>query len=210
MGGLAQMVVGAVGALLVGTGLIAVLASNWDDFPRWVRIALALGPLAVTQAVAVDAAVQPRGPSLAFPWLAMLSAAAVLLFPLDRSGIAEPLARKPQVLLGGLALVIMALIATYEDPARDFVRSVGPALGLSWCWLLLAVVVGFAFLAFRQGAARIGAALLALLVILRMADADVSLLVKGLAFIVIGSGFLAFNAFATRRRRVVAAGGSPA
>ncbi|MFM8413682.1 MAG: DUF2157 domain-containing protein [Planctomycetota bacterium] len=42
---------GAVGALLIGTGLIAVLASNWDDFPRWVRLVLALGPLAVTQAV---------------------------------------------------------------------------------------------------------------------------------------------------------------
>jgi uncharacterized membrane protein len=50
-GGLAQMVVGAVGALLIGTGLIAVLASNWDDFPRWVRLVLALGPLAATQAV---------------------------------------------------------------------------------------------------------------------------------------------------------------
>ena len=50
-GGLAQMVVGASGALLIGTGLIAVLAYNWDDFPRWVRIALALGPLAITQAV---------------------------------------------------------------------------------------------------------------------------------------------------------------
>ena len=41
-----------------------------------------------------------------------------------------------------------------------------------------------------------------------MADADVSLLVKGLAFIVIGSGFLAFNAFITSRRRVAATGGS--
>ena len=50
-GGLAQMVVGAVGALLIGTGLIAVLAYNWDDFPRWVRLGLALGPLAATQAV---------------------------------------------------------------------------------------------------------------------------------------------------------------
>ena len=50
-GGLAQLVVGAVGALLIGTGLIAVLAFNWDDFPRWVRLVLALGPLAVTQAV---------------------------------------------------------------------------------------------------------------------------------------------------------------
>jgi len=47
--GLAQMIVGAVGALLVGTGLVAVLASNWDDFPRWVRLLLAFGPLAASQ-----------------------------------------------------------------------------------------------------------------------------------------------------------------
>ena len=408
-GGLAQMVVGAVGALLIGTGLIAVLAYNWDDFPRWVRLVLALGPLAVTQAVswwvlgrgeaakpwqreaaalaqtlAVGAAlalvsqiynlpgkwtelifwwcvvsvplawvlrsqavaiayligialwtvtqaseranylgaigiadvrlwfpvllagILPLwpGPELrdrpapgsrlvlaastligllavaayatvrpahmfpsfsGFPWLAMLSAAAVLLFPLDRGGIAEPLSRKPQVLLGGGALVVMALIFTFEDPARDLVKGVGFALPLGWCWLLLLVVAGFAILAFRQGrfavlavaalalvpvvaaplsaddtsgwpvaityslvllataialialeflgrqgAARIGAALIALLVILRMADADVSLLVKGLAFIVIGSGFLAFNTYITRCRRVGVAGGSPA
>ncbi|MFM8952586.1 MAG: DUF2157 domain-containing protein [Planctomycetaceae bacterium] len=49
--GLAQVIVGAVGALLIGTGLIAVIAYNWDDFPRWVRLGLALGPLAATQAV---------------------------------------------------------------------------------------------------------------------------------------------------------------
>lgn len=408
-GGLAQMVVGAVGALLIGTGLIAVLAFNWDDFPRWVRLVLALGPLAVTQAVswwvlgrgesakpwqreaaalvqtlAVGAAmalvsqiynlpgkwtdlvfwwcvvsvplawvlrsqavaiayllgialwtvtqafeqanysgvigstdvrlwfpvllagIPPLwpGPELrdrpapgsrlvlaastligllavaacatvrpahmfpsfsGFPWLAMLSVAAVLLFPLDRGGIAEPLSRKPQVVLGGGVLVVMALIFTFEDPARDLAKGVGFALPLGWCWLLLLVVAGFAILAFRQGrfavlavaalslvpvvaaplsaddtsgwpvaityslvllataialialeflgrqgAARIGAALIALLVILRMADADVSLLIKGLAFIVIGSGFLAFNAYITRRRRVAVAGGSPA
>ena len=407
-GGLAQMIVGAVGGLLIGTGLIAVLAYNWDDFPRWVRLGLAFGPLAVSQvvgwlvlgrgdaakpwqreaaalvqtlaaggamalvsqiynmpgkwtdlvfwwcvvsvplawvlrsqavaiayligitvwtltqsferanssgaigtadvrlwyplllagvlplwpgpdlrdrpapgsrlvltissllgllAVAASTTVRPAQmlPSFTgFPWLAMLSAAAVLLFPLDRGGIAEPLARKPQVLLGGGALVVLALIGTFEGPARDFVRGVGVTASLGWCWLLVAVVAAFAILAFRrgrfavlavaglalvpllaaplsaddtsgwpvaiayslvllataialialeflgrQGAARIGAALIAVLVILRMADADVSLLVKGLAFIVIGSGFLAFNAFITRRR-VAAAGGSPA
>ena len=396
-GGLAQMVVGAVGALLIGTGLIAVLAYNWDDFPRWVRMALALVPLAASQAVSwwvlqKDEAAKPwqreatalvqtlaagaamalvsqiynlpgkwtdlvfwwcvvsvplawvlrsqavaiayligiaiwtvaqvtgrgfgfsgegadvrlwyplllagilplwPGPKLrerpasgsrlvlaatallglfavaAFAadrpafWLTMLSAAAVLLFPLDRHGIAEPLARKPQVLLGGLALVVMALIATYEDPARHLVKSVGFALPLAWCWLLLGVVAGFAVLAFRQGrfavlavaglavvpllaaplsgkdtsgwpvaiiysfvllataialialeflgrqgAARIGAALITLLVILRMADADVSLLVKGLAFIVIGVGFLGFNIFISRRRAALPGGPS--
>jgi uncharacterized membrane protein len=408
-GGLAQMIVGAVGALLIGTGLVAVLAYNWDDFPRWVRMALALGPLAASQAVSwwvlqQDEAAKPwqreaaalvqslaagaamalvsqiynlpgqwtdllfwwcvvsvplawvlrsqavaiayligitiwtvaqafeqanysgaigiadvrlwfplllagvlplwPGPELrdrpapgsrlvlaasallgllavaayatvrsahmwpsftGFPWLALLSAAAVLLFPLDRAGIAEPLVRKPHVLLGGGAVVFMALIATFEDVARDVVESVGATVSLGWCWLLLAVVGGFAFVAFRQGryavlavaaltlvpllaapfwragddgwpvaitysfvllataialialeflgrqgAARIGAALIALLVILRMADADVSLLVKGLAFILIGSGFLAFNAFVTRRRRVATSGGAPA
>ena len=404
-GGLAQMIVGAVGALLIGTGLVAVLAYNWDDFPRWVRLLLALGPLAASQAVswwvlrqdeaakpwqreavalvqtlaagaamalvsqiynlpgnwtdlvfwwclvsvplawvlrsqavaivyligiavwtvaqageraswsspaevadlrlwfplllagilplwpgpelrdrpasgsrlvlaaatligliavAVYASVCPREPIQALFWLAMLSTAAVLLFPLDRHGIAEPLTRKPQVLLGGLSLFVMALIATYEDPARQLVKGVGFALPLGWCWLLLAVIAGFATLAFRQGrsavlavaglalvpllvapfwspgddgwpvaityslvllataivlialeflgrqgAARIGAALITLLVILRMSDADLSLLVKGLAFIVIGVGFLGFNIFISRRRSIPL-GGSPA
>ncbi len=403
-GGLAQVIVGIVGALLIGTGLIAVLAYNWDDFPRWVRLGLALGPLALTQAVswcvldrgeaakpwwresaalvqalaagaamalvsqiyhlpgtwtdlvfwwcvvsvplawvmrsqavaiaylvgiavwtvsqgveanlfsartAADvriwfplllAGIVPLwpGPDLrarpapggrlvlagsafvgllavaaqasalhrdsdgAFFWLAMLSSVAVMLFPLDRGGIAEPLARKPQVVLGGLALVIMALIATYEDPARELVKSVWFALSGGWCWLLVVVVVGCAAVAFRQGrhavlavaglavvpllaapfsrdntggwpvaiayslvllgtaivlialeflgrqgAARIGAALITILVVLRMADADLSLLTKGVAFIVIGSGFLAFNAFVSRRR-AAAPGGSPA
>ena len=401
---LAQTLVGGVGALLIGNGLIAVLAYNWDDFPRWVRLVFALGPLAATQAVswwvllkdetakpgqreaaalaqalavgaamalvsqiynlpgtwtdlvfwwcvvsvplawvlrsqavaiayllgitvwtiaqaadrgfdfsdgvadvrlwyplllagilplwpgptlrdrpavgsrfvlaasaliglcavAVYAAARPEGAALGFPWLALLSAAAVLLFPLDRDGIAEPITRKPQALLGGLVLVVAAQIATYEDPAHELVQSVRPALGLSWCWLLLAVVAGFAGIACRQGrwavlavaalglvplltaplaaleaggwpvaityslvllataillialeflgrqgAARIGASLITLLVIMRMVDADVSLLAKGLAFIVIGSGFLAFNAHVTSRR-VTTTKGSPA
>jgi uncharacterized membrane protein len=403
--GLAQLIVGAVGALLIGFGLIAVLAYNWDNFPRWVRLGLALGPLAATQAVSwwvlgrgdaakpwqreASAVVQTLaagaamaivsqiynlpgkwtdlvfwwcvvsvplawvmksnavaiayligitvwtvaesferanysgaigiadvrlwfplllagvlplwpGPDLrdrpapgsrlvlavsallgllavaasttvrpahmfpsftGFPWLAMLSAAALLLFPLDRGGRAEPLVRKPQVLLGGAALVVMALIGTFEGPARDFVKGVGVTASLGWCWLLLTVLVAFAIIAFRQarfavlavaglvlvpllaaplsmddtsgwpvaityslvllataialialeflgrqGAARIGAALITILVILRMADADLTLLTKGLAFIVIGSGFLAFNAFITRRRGAVAGG----
>lgn len=402
--GLAQVIVGAVGALLIGTGLIAVLAYNWDEFPRSVRLVLALGPLAAAQAaswwvlgrgetarpwmreaaglvqtlavgaalalvsqiynlpgewtdlvfwwcmlalplawvmqssavaiaylvgiavwaiaraggqtalpaaevadvriwyplllagilplwpgsglrerpapggrfvlaatalagllaVAANAAIRPHAPDGAFFWLAMLTGAAVLLFPLDRRGLAEPLAGKPQVLLGGLALVGMALIATYEDPARGLLAGVGPALRLPWCWVLLAVVAGFAAVAIRQGrfallavaglalvplvahplappgaggwpvalayslvllvtavalialefvglqgAARIGAALITILVILRMADADLSLLVKGVAFIVIGCGFLAFNAFVSRRR-AAAPGGPPA
>lgn len=406
--GLAQMVVGAVGSLLIGAGLIAVLAYNWDEFTRWVRLLLAFGPLAASQAVsgwvlwkndaakpwmresaalvqtlaigaamalvsqiynlpgqwtdlvfwwcvvavplawvlksdaaaiaylfgvavwtiaqagdramgspALDVAdvriwfpillagILPRWPGsdlgdrpqpgsrlvlaatalvgllavaafasglqgqltgsfTVFPWLAMLSSALVLLFPLDTDGVAEPLSRKPQVVLGGLAMVIMALIATYETPARELVSGVEPALRLVWCWLLLAVLAGFMAVAFRQGrfavlavaglalvpplgaflspsgiggwpvaiaysllllgtaialialeflgrqgAARIGAALITLLVILRMADADVSLLIKGLVFIGIGCVFLGFNVLISHHRARVP-GGSPA
>lgn len=401
--GLAQVIVGAVGALLIGTGLIAVLAYNWDEFPRSVRLVLALGPLAAAQAaswwvlgrgaaarpwmretaglaqmlaagaalalvsqiynlpgrwtdlvfwccvvslplawvlqssavaiaylagiaiwtiaqipgaagtgpgheyadariwyplllagilplwpgpglrgrpgpgsglvvaatalagllaVAACAAARPPGSGESFFWMAMLTSAAVLLFPLDSRGLALPLSGKPQVPLGGLALVVMSLIATYDGPARDLVTSVAAALPRAWCWLLLAVVTCFAAVAVRQrrfavlavaalvlvpllgppvaapelggwpvaiayslvllatavalivleflgsqGAARIGAALITVLVILRMADADLSLLVKGVAFILIGCGFLAFNAQVSRRR--AAAPGGP-
>ena len=394
-GGLVQLIIGAVGGLLIGTGLVAVLAYNWDDFPRWVRLLLAFGPLAGTQvatwfvlrrddagtrwqreaagllqtfaagaalalvsqiyhlpgrwtelvfwwcvvslplawvlksqavaiayligitvwtlaeaseqgpwgapdaadiriwfplllagigplwpgptlrqrpgasgrfvlaattllglfAVAASAGVLSGGKSQSAFWLCMLSSVAVLLFPLSQHGVAEPLQRKPQVLLGGLSLVGMALVASYEGPAKSLVAGLRAALVLPWCWFLLAVVVCFASLAYRrqryavlivaglallplvaagllpknssgwpvaiayslvllatatglialellgrQGAARVGAALITLLVILRMADADFSLLSKGLAFICIGAGFLGFNLFISRRR----------
>ena len=60
----------------------------------------------------------------------------------------------------------------------------------------------------RQGAARIGATLITILVILRMVDAEFSLLTKGLAFIVIGAAFLGFNVFISRCRAAI--GGPPA
>ena len=47
--GLAQIVMGALGALLIGTGLIAVIGFNWDDFSRPVRLLFAFLPLLATQ-----------------------------------------------------------------------------------------------------------------------------------------------------------------
>lgn len=47
--GLAQVVMGALGALLIGTGLIAVIGFNWDDFSRPVRLLFAFLPLVLTQ-----------------------------------------------------------------------------------------------------------------------------------------------------------------
>ena len=47
--GLAQMVMGVLGALLIGAGLIAVIGYNWDDFSRPVRLLFAFMPLLLTQ-----------------------------------------------------------------------------------------------------------------------------------------------------------------
>ena len=101
----------------------------------------------------------------------MLTAAAVLLFPLDRRGIAEPLSRKPQVLLGGIVLVTLALVASFEDPARGLLEGVARAMPLGWCWLLLTVVAAFAALALWQGRYAV-VAVAALAVVPLLADAD--------------------------------------
>jgi hypothetical protein len=61
------------------------------------------------------------------------------------------------------------------------------------------VLIGLEFCD-QQGAARLGGALVTLLVALRMADTTVPLVSKGIAFILLGCGFLAFNIFVSRRR----------
>ncbi len=47
--GVAQLVMGALGALLIGTGLIAIIGYNWDDFTRPVRLLFAFLPLLGSQ-----------------------------------------------------------------------------------------------------------------------------------------------------------------
>lgn len=47
--GVAQIIMGSLGALLIGTGLIAVIGFNWDDFSRPVRLLFAFLPLLLTQ-----------------------------------------------------------------------------------------------------------------------------------------------------------------
>jgi len=117
------MVVGAVGALLIGTGLIAVLAYNWDDFPRWMRLVLALGPLAVTQAVSWWVLRQDEA---AKPW--QREAAAVV-----------------QTLAVGAAMALVSQIYNLPGKWTDLV--------FSWCvvsvplaWVLRSQAVAIAYL----------------------------------------------------------------
>ena len=49
-GQLGLIIFGVIGAALIATGIIAVLAYNWDWFPRWVRLVVAFLPMACGQA----------------------------------------------------------------------------------------------------------------------------------------------------------------
>jgi len=69
--GIAQLVMGLLGALLIGTGLIAVIAYNWDDFSRPVRLLFAFLPLLLTQIISL--AVLRRG-ELVSAWIREASA----------------------------------------------------------------------------------------------------------------------------------------
>ena len=62
-GQLGLVIFGAIGSLLVAGGIIALLAHNWDDLPRWARLVLAFTPMAVGQVL--TAWVLQRGPAIA-------------------------------------------------------------------------------------------------------------------------------------------------
>lgn len=100
--------------------------------------------------------------------------------------------------IASIALLPLVAIPFTQDPGEH------GAL-LSWLVTLHLSLIGITLIvlefAGRRGAPRLGAALLCLLIIARMFESELSLLAKGLAFIVIGVAFLAFNLFMSRLRR---------
>lgn len=252
-------------ALLYPLLLTALLPRWWRQSAPgtvmrwWIVVSAALG----LGAAAVHAATQGDDSGSQFhqvPLLWSFLAAGFVLLPLTARGQAESLARKPQVVVGGLWLFGFGLAGTFSDLSRELLKGVGLAMSTPWGptlagvlavfavlavqrqrWALLAVtsvvllpllvkavfpaalhgtllaglftahlsLVGLILIlldfAGRPAAPRLGAAMLSLLVIARMSDSDLSLLAKGLAFILVGSAFLAFNFFMSRRRREVVA-----
>ena len=131
--------------------------------------------------------------------------------PVDPGAFDAMLAEKDAAYRGALVDLGPGDVLPGTTELIDTARARGWPVAIAYSLVLLATAVALIALEFlgMQGAARIGAALITILVILRMADADLSLLVKGVAFIVIGCGFLAFNAHISRRR-AAAPGGAPA
>lgn len=68
-------IIGVLGAVLIGAGLILVLAHGWDDLPRTVRAALAVASLLAGQAVAAFTLLKRRG---VLAWHEAAGAAVVL------------------------------------------------------------------------------------------------------------------------------------
>ncbi len=130
------------------------------------------------------------GQALSQPWnlllLAVVVAFAVVAARARRWGV-----------LAVATLVVSPLLATVAKGDSD---------ALSWLFTahLFAIgsaLIGAEFLG-RPGAPRLGAMIIALIILMRMADSELPLLVKALLFIVIGVGFIAFNLMWGRRTRV--------
>jgi uncharacterized membrane protein len=45
------IIFGILGSILIGSGIILLIAHNWDDLPRWVRTIISLAPLITAQSI---------------------------------------------------------------------------------------------------------------------------------------------------------------
>ena len=110
---------------------------------------------------------------------------------------ARAIQRQRWGLVGVGSLALSPLLALAAGPA-------GPGL-LPWLMnlhlLALGVVLILLDFSGQRGSPRLGAALICMLVLVRMFESDLSLLLKGIVFILIGVAFLAFNILTTRAHK---------
>ncbi|MFM7607172.1 MAG: hypothetical protein ACKO8Z_18490, partial [Prosthecobacter sp.] len=97
---------------------------------------------------------------------------------------------------------VLAVTSITLVPFAGLVFGAKASSAIPWLMTLHLLVLGITLIVLefsgRRGAPRLGASLLSILLIARMCESDLSLLAKGLAFIVIGLAFLAFNIFMGR------------
>lgn len=133
---LGRVILGSLGALLVGLGVIALLAANWEDFSRGLRTVIAFAPL--TACVAVFAAGRRRGwqsraflEPLGLLWgLAVGAGIALIAQTYNMPGETETF------LFTWMALLVPVLYAT-----KALSVTAGYAVGLLW-WAAYAQISG--------------------------------------------------------------------
>lgn len=108
---------------------------------------------------------------------------------------------------GRLAVGAIASLAITPVFALLFRPESGGVL-LSWAFTTHLFLIGLVMILAEfwgaKGAPRLGALLLAMLIMVRLADSELPLLTKAIVFIVTGLGFIAFNLIWSRRGRTVA------
>lgn len=131
------------------------------------------------------------GAASALPWFWVLAAVtvvfAVLALRAQRWGV-----------LAIASLVLTPLLVVLTGGDSDV---------LSWMFtghlfLIGVALIGAEFVG-RPGAPRLGAMIIALLILMRMADSELPLLLKSVLFMIIGIGFIAFNIVWSKRRRAL-------
>ena len=128
---------------------------------------------------------------LQIPWVAVMCVVALGL-----AGLAATKRRWAVIVIASLsATPLIGLLAANESAG----------LWISWIATLHVAAVGLALILLDfsgwKSAPRLGATLLSVLILARMGDSNFSLLTKGLAFILIGVGFIAFNFYLAARAR---------
>lgn len=123
------IIAGAFGALMVGLGIIALFAANWDMFGREARAAIAVAPVVACGAVAIAASLRGvRARALWEPlgilWCVSVAAATCLVEQTYQVGGSVP----------GLVLLVALLML----PAIWTTRAVAPTV----LWPILAIVWG--------------------------------------------------------------------
>lgn len=123
------IIAGAFGALMVGLGIIALFAANWDMFGREARAAIAVVPVVACGAVAIAASLRGvRARALWEPlgilWCVSVAAATCLVAQTYQVGGSVP----------GLVLLVALLML----PAIWTTRAVAPTV----LWPILAIVWG--------------------------------------------------------------------
>ena len=132
------IIAGAFGALMVGLGIIALFAANWDMFGREARAAIAVAPVVACGAVAIAASLRGvRARALWEPlgilWCVSVAAATCLVAQTYQVGGSVP----------GLVLLVALLML----PAIWTTRAVAPTV----LWPILAIVWGGVSLAAGAG-----------------------------------------------------------
>lgn len=123
------IIAGAFGALMVGLGIIALFAANWDMFGREARAAIAVAPVVACGAVAIAASLKGvRARALWEPlgilWCVSVAAATCLVAQTYQVGGSVP----------GLVLLVALLML----PAIWTTRAIAPTV----LWPILAIVWG--------------------------------------------------------------------